>query len=135
MNAAVELYECDGCALCCRQLIVEAEPLDVIREPKIAARCFHLNSGGRGVSLHVLETTWSIACGETQPCPFLGADNRCGIYPTRPNVCVSFMAGSEKCQELREANGLARLAAVSHERSALSEVIAAARLADNEDGT
>jgi Fe-S-cluster containining protein len=40
------------------------------------------------------------------PCAFLQGDKRCGIYSTRPNVCVAMHAGDEQCQEARAAHGL-----------------------------
>ena len=54
-----------------------------------------------------------IACGTNRPCPFLGGDNRCTIYPTRPNVCVAMQAGDEQCQAARAEMGLPPLLPVS----------------------
>jgi len=34
-----------------------------------------------------------LACGKDKPCMFLAEDNRCSIYPTRPNACVGMEAG------------------------------------------
>ena len=32
------LYVCDCCGLCCQQLLIEADALDVLREPQIQAQ-------------------------------------------------------------------------------------------------
>jgi Fe-S-cluster containining protein len=45
-----------------------------------------------------------IACG--RQCQFLGADNHCSIYLSRPTCCVGLQAGDEQCQSAREAEGL-----------------------------
>jgi Fe-S-cluster containining protein len=47
-----------------------------------------------------------LIAGPGQPCQFLDDENRCGIYPTRPNVCVAMQAGDEQCRESRKAEGL-----------------------------
>jgi Fe-S-cluster containining protein len=101
-------YICDGCGLCCTQLIVEADPLDILREPAIAEKCPHLDGHG---TIPIEESAWSIACGEARLCPF-HQDKKCSIYPTRPNVCAEFQAGGAKCQELRTDHGLSALVAV-----------------------
>jgi Fe-S-cluster containining protein len=41
-----------------------------------------------------------------QPCMFLGNDNLCQVYPTRPNACVGMQAGDKQCQAAREEAGL-----------------------------
>lgn len=62
-----------------------------------------LNEPGRGLV---------IACGTDRPCTFLGSDNRCTIYPTRPNDCVAAQAGDEQCQEARRVAELPPLALI-----------------------
>ena len=92
--------ECDRCGLCCRDLIVEIGHVDVVREPKLRTAIIEAHAAG--------PDDWEaeyILCA-CKPCPMLGADNLCTIYPTRPNVCVAFEAGSEQCRELRERRGL-----------------------------
>ena len=100
---AVEIYKCDNCGLCCRHLLVEADWSDVLRDPRIAQECPNL--GAKHVPL--LEQYWLLSSeGKGGACPFLGDDQKCGIYPTRPGACVTFAAGSTKCQELRAEAGL-----------------------------
>ena len=43
-----------------------------------------------------------LACGPSRPCGMLGSDNLCAVYPTRPNCCVAFRAGSVQCQMARD---------------------------------
>jgi Fe-S-cluster containining protein len=101
-------YECDKCGACCKGiLIVETDDLDILREPRLIDADPHHR--GKSVAQVVSEIRNEmkavvIACGHS--CSFLAADNRCTIYPTRPNVCVAFEAGDEQCQEARAAHGL-----------------------------
>ncbi len=105
-------YECDQCGACCRQLIVEADELDVLREPRLIDAARHY--AGKSVDEVVDELqndvgkALVIVCGRA--CRFLGTDNQCTIYPTRPNVCVAMQAGDEQCQAARQAEGLEPLA-------------------------
>ena len=101
-------FECDKCGACCKgHLIVEGEDLDVLREPRlIDVDRYH---AGKSVDQVVREMREEmkivlLACG--RPCAFLGQDNICMIYPTRPNCCVGMEAGDEQCQEARAAEGL-----------------------------
>lgn len=116
------MSECHKCGACCTVLIVEAEPLDALREPRIAevcglpavpADCYELDeeadeahprdvwSGGVAVLAPRFGEPIDEKRKELLPCPFL-ADRRCSIYPTRPNCCVAFAPGSEACQNARE---------------------------------
>ena len=99
-----EAWVCDHCGLCCQHLIVEANALDVLRQPQIESRC-PLGPLAEGLSL--LDACWIL----TSPgaCPFLTLQSRCEIYPTRPANCVGFLAGSPQCQELRQEHGWAPL--------------------------
>lgn len=104
----MDRYECDKCGACCKgSLIVEADDLDVLREPRLIDADRH--HCGKTVAQVVLEIQTEmkaliLACGSA--CPFLRSDNACTIYPTRPNVCVGMEAGDEQCQEARAAVGL-----------------------------
>lgn len=98
------MSQCDNCGLCCKKLIIEIDHVDVVREPKRVGIAKQMKG------MYEEESPWDreymLACGASMPCPMLGTDNLCQIYPTRPNVCVAFEAGSEQCNELREENGL-----------------------------
>jgi Fe-S-cluster containining protein len=109
-----ERYECDKCGACCQgHLIVEADVLDVLREPRL----IEADSRYAGKPVHEILRQLQedagraiiLACGTVQPCPFLAADKTCGIYPTRPNDCVAMQAGDEQCQEARAGAGLSPL--------------------------
>ena len=102
-------YECDQCGACCKgTFIVEADYLDVRREPRL----LELQVGSYRVTRRELEEEEKVAllaCGTDNPCRYLGPDNRCTIYPTRPNACVAFEAGSQKCQNARAELGIGSL--------------------------
>lgn len=108
----MDRYECDQCGACCRgSLLVEVYDLDVQREPRLASadvsRANLASVEAVMADLNVdADRCLIIAGGKDRPCCFLGDDNRCTIYPTRPNVCVAMAAGSDQCQLAREAIGL-----------------------------
>lgn len=102
-------FECDKCGACCKgSLIVEAEELDVLREPRIVgADPYYRDKSVEQVLVQLqadIGRVVLLACGK--PCSFLGQDNQCTIYPTRPNCCVALQAGDEQCQEARADAGL-----------------------------
>ena len=107
-------FECDRCAACCTgALIVEADALDVMREPTlVTADPIMAGREPRDV-IDELSSDFGrvllLACGKGRPCTFLGADKLCSIYSTRPSVCVALQAGSEQCQAARADAGLPRL--------------------------
>lgn len=109
-------HDCLRCGVCCRHLIVEADQLDALREPRIAevcnlpqppADCCEVDDNEDPVSEDVWHGKVAIlsprrtADGTLAGCPFLDVASLCTIYPTRPNVCVAFAAGSQKCLEAR----------------------------------
>ena len=96
-------YECDGCGECCRHKLVDVFEEDILREPKVGEQMSPLREPGLDGEIGYLN------CGSGDKCFFLDSENRCGIYPTRPVVCVLFPAGSEPCQEVRRAAGLSPL--------------------------
>lgn len=107
----MDRYECNKCGACCKgSLIVEADDLDVLREPRLIDADRHHRGKPVAQMVEEIQTDMKaviLACGS--PCPFLGSDNGCTIYPTRPNACVGMQAGDEQCQEARVAAGLAPL--------------------------
>ena len=94
----VPTNQCKKCGCCCRNLIIEIEHLDIIREPKLLNAAELLDGNVE------FESDWEkqylLACGKTKPCPFL-VNNLCTIYPTRPNVCVAMEAGGDQCKMAR----------------------------------
>lgn len=115
-------YECDKCAACCRQLIIEIDWIDVLREPslKLVTEPFKVppgfsiqNEDGEDIAdPDPYMAGAMLACGSTHPCPKLDNENLCTIYPTRPNCCVAMSPGSEQCQEARAMAGLQKLEGV-----------------------
>ena len=101
-------YECDCCGACCQgHLIVQAEWLDVVREPRLIQADRHYVNHSPTDALKLLEEPGravTLACGSA--CRVLDEDKRCTIYPTRPNDCVGMQAGDEQCQQARQAAGL-----------------------------
>lgn len=66
-------FECDCCGLCCSKLIVEADELDLLREPRLIESDPHWRGQPVQKVLHELETEYKvimIACG--RPCTFGG---------------------------------------------------------------
>jgi Fe-S-cluster containining protein len=105
-------YECDRCGACCKgYLLVEVYDLDVLREPKLATADTSnwyaaMTQQQVMAELEQEGKCLIIAGGQDRPCKFLGGDNLCTIYPTRPNVCVAMEAGDDQCQNAREQAGL-----------------------------
>lgn len=107
----MQRYECDQCGACCQgTLIVEADDLDVLREPRIIEADEHHRDKSVHQMVYEIQNDFKaviLACGS--PCSFLTAKNMCSIYPTRPNCCVGMEAGDEQCQEARVSKGLGPL--------------------------
>lgn len=101
-------FECDKCGACCKgSLIVEGDEIDVLREPRLIDADRHHTGKPVLQLVREIQEEWKsviIACGS--PCAFLGTDNHCTIYPTRPNCCVGLQAGDEQCQAARATEGL-----------------------------
>ena len=106
-------FECDCCGACCRgHLLVEAYAVDVLREPRLIEADLHRIGLPLDLVIADLQREGRcllIAGGTQHPCRFLGTDNHCSIYPTRPTDCVGMQAGDEQCQYAREAAGLSPL--------------------------
>jgi Fe-S-cluster containining protein len=99
-------FECDGCGACCRTFPIFAAGDDAGREPRIAAE-------GRALPPHLATERWAYQLFPLpfhQACCFLGPDDRCTIYASRPAVCRTFAAGGPQCQEARGRHGLPPLA-------------------------
>jgi Fe-S-cluster containining protein len=98
--------QCDLCGACCKTFPVLVSIRDAEREPRILdeARCLEpwQQREEWNYQLHPLPFL--------NGCCFLGGDDRCTVYSTRPSVCRRFQAGSEECHEARARLGLAPLA-------------------------
>jgi Fe-S-cluster containining protein len=121
-------YECDQCGACCQgYLIVEADELDLLREPRLIEADPHYAGQPAKLVLQQLQEDVGraliLACGTARPCRFLGADKKCDVYPTRPNVCVAMQAGDEQCQESRHEAGLPPLEPLTVDPSGLHPAV------------
>ena len=87
--------ECQKCGHCCKNLIIEIGEHDVLREPKLLEHIM------KSAVIEPPKEDWEYDLnrqyGLEIPCHFL-VDNKCSIYPTRPNVCVGFEFGSFQCK-------------------------------------
>lgn len=112
-------YKCDSCGACCIHLIVEIDPVDIAREPKLRSlRPSRFNPEWEpdeddreeyervGPLVPGFEAGAILACGAANPCPMLTSEKLCSIYPTRPACCVALQAGSDLCQIARKVAGL-----------------------------
>ncbi len=98
-------FECDGCGACCRTFPVFASGTDAEREPRVAYE-------GKSLAVHLEAPGWKFQLYPLpfhEKCCFLDHQNKCTIYPTRPQVCRDFNAGSSQCQEARARAGLSEL--------------------------
>ncbi len=91
---------CKQCGACCRRLIIEIEHLDVVREPRLLGAAELYDGNGKVKFESNWEKRYLLACGESKLCPFL-VNNKCSIYPTRPNACVFMEVGGEQCRIAR----------------------------------
>src|SRR5436853_3695717 len=101
-------FACDSCGACCHTFPIFAAAADAAREPRIAEE-------GRQLPVHLTTPAWTYQLFPLpfhQTCCFLDAASRCAIYPTRPDACRAFAAGSSQCQEARARVGLPALAPV-----------------------
>lgn len=85
--------KCKHCGRCCIELNIEIEEVDVLREPRLLDHVKLMDRNGAIEYIEPLDRRYLLP----SPCPFLTADNRCSIYPTRPNVCVALEVGGEQC--------------------------------------
>lgn len=91
-------FDCLECGACCKgnNVVLDAFDEEVIRE------------GGRGDLLRAPYTRRNkdgklvLLLLKNGRCQQLGKDNKCGIYPLRPDACSSFPMGSECCVSARE---------------------------------
>jgi hypothetical protein len=82
---AFERIDCMECANCCKRYSPRFKTPDIkriarhlrMKESEFIDRYLRIDEDGD----YVVQRT---------PCPFLGADNRCGIYAVRPSDCERF---------------------------------------------
>jgi uncharacterized protein len=104
-------FECDGCGACCCTFPIFVSEADAVGEPRIRKE-------GRRLALWLATPQWSYQLFPLpfhETCCFLDGDKRCTIYPSRPDVCRQFEAGSDQCQEARTLRGLPVLTSQENE--------------------
>ena len=82
---AFEKIDCLKCANCCKRFSPRFKPPDVKR----IARHLQLTESGFIEKYLRIDEDGDYVVKST-PCPFLGADNYCGIYEVRPSDCERF---------------------------------------------
>ena len=112
MKLAVLAYQCDNCGLCCTRTLVRATTTDAQRQPLILKQRRLKREDGTITNDYLLNRNPGDPGGEQ--CVF-HTGTCCGIYATRPQVCVGFQAGGKDCQELRRIEGLPPLVPVPQE--------------------
>ena len=112
-------YACDRCGACCLgHLLVEADLVDLLREPRLISADRHRSGWSFDAAARDLEDeSRSLLIAGVDRCPFLSAENCCSIYPTRPNACVAMQAGDEQCQQAREEAGMRPLESLVNNRA------------------
>lgn len=97
-----EGFDCTDCGACCRCYPIFASASDAEREPLLKERCVRVDDFlGKG---EVAYRMYPLA--HTEGCAFLGENQLCGIYASRPEVCRRFESGSEQCIRARERVGI-----------------------------
>lgn len=94
-----DAQRCGRCGACCRLLLLDVSGCDLLREPRWAEYITpYRDVDYTDWQAEPDSVIWHV---ETKDgCPFLAADNRCTIYPTRPDMCVAFRAGlDDRCRK------------------------------------
>lgn len=81
----MENYDCLACGNCCKSISPAINDRDVdriahqlrVKPSEVVAKYLFLDEDGDFVF-------------RTQPCPFLGGDNYCSIYDSRPRACREY---------------------------------------------
>lgn len=90
---------CEGCRAHCCQLPVEVSPADLVRmglaspdekQESIKRLGQRLLKEGVIQSFHARSRLFILEQKQNGDCRYLGADRRCTIYETRPDVCRQF---------------------------------------------
>ncbi|MEI2747146.1 MAG: YkgJ family cysteine cluster protein [Ferruginibacter sp.] len=87
---AFEKVNCLDCAACCRNYSPRFKTPDIKR----IARVLDMKEGAFIEKYLLLDEDGDYVVN-SKPCPFLGADNYCSIYESRPSDCARFPYTSE----------------------------------------
>jgi uncharacterized protein len=89
--------DCLSCGACCRDNRVELDDVDVARFERAGRADLARAPYARREDGSVI-----LVLRKDKRCKHLADDNRCGIYPIRPDACSTFPVGSECCLSARE---------------------------------
>src|SRR5262249_40869446 len=92
------ILDCLACGACCKENEVVLEDEDLER----FAGAGRTELARRPLARRRKDGRLVLVLLKNKRCRHLGGDNRCGIYPIRPNACSEFPAGSECCLFSRE---------------------------------
>ena len=93
-----DAFECLQCGDCCHTYAIFASVDDAEREPRIKEECIRLKRW-----LETPEFAYRLyPLPFHNACCFLGENNLCTIYATRPQVCRDFKPGCGDCVRSRE---------------------------------
>ncbi len=82
---AFEKIDCLQCANCCKNYSPRFKMPDIKRISKYLGM-----KGGDFINTYLVQDNEGDYVTKSKPCPFLGADNYCGIYEARPSDCHRF---------------------------------------------
>jgi len=95
--------ECIKCAACCRALFIFVTAEDLAREPRLDKVVSRIKNRPQDQPIFgEYSDKYLLAAGWAIPCPMLGPDRRCTIYPTRPNACRQWQPNLQSCRDLRK---------------------------------
>jgi hypothetical protein len=89
--------DCLACGACCRDNRVELDDVDVARFEQAGRADLARAPYARREDGSVI-----LVLRKDRRCKHLADDNKCGIYPIRPDACSTFPVGSECCLSSRE---------------------------------
>jgi uncharacterized protein len=79
--------DCTTCANCCKTMQVVVDDKDIKR---LADRLGMTTRAFSKKHVKIEDVPFRSKVISTQPCPFLGEDNRCTVYEDRPQACRDF---------------------------------------------
>lgn len=97
--------DCETCGACCGAMVCVAVSLD---DNVSSEHFWKITTQGKSseitVDSYLRRDDETLACANLEG--NIGATVSCRIYETRPKMCRSFEAGSDKCHALRRAYGI-----------------------------
>ncbi|NQX92718.1 MAG: YkgJ family cysteine cluster protein, partial [Flavobacteriales bacterium] len=81
-NEVFEEYNCLSCANCCKTTSPIVEPMDIDR----MAHALGIKPVEFKIEYLVIDEDGDYVFHQA-PCPFLGLDNKCKVYESRPKAC------------------------------------------------